>query len=480
MRRLAWLLIALPMMLGACGREQPVPRKAHLAVLPPRIPRVGLTVGAEATRYGFVVDRPQDETQQVVVDGVAGPVFPKCGPPTFGPMSKRFFYWALERRHDMGSVALVADHRVVASGFGRPGSLVFSEDGSRWAAVAGTPQRHDSGTVESGPVVVLADDRELGRYPDASLPSFSPRGELAYLVETEGGSMKLLVDGAERASYEKPETQCAIATKRQPVGPNLMPQFRTAYLSDGSLLVFAQERDGWVVYRDDTRLASYPASHGTTEGIAFGFGDPCLPVRAFAPSWVGFASEAPVAAWWERLEGIEERWRVVLNGKPLDERVCARFWHGHPPEVSKDGRRVAYACVPLGSQSDKPVSLVFDGKEFGPYEGLWGQAVSEDGRHVSYGASTGPGERAWSIYVDGKPVAGPFAAVWRPRLDVKSGHVAWQARPGGDEPDVLGVDGRTLASFDEVVWGPTFGPNGTVSWVIRRGRKVSRINLPTD
>jgi hypothetical protein len=342
------------------------------------------------------------------------------------------------------------------------------------------PERSEGSEKVRGPVVVLADGVELGRYPDAAIPAFSPSGSLAYLVESEGSRIALIVDGQERRVYDPPRSKCAVAIKRNPVGPNLQPQFRLEYLADGSLLVLAQDEEGWAMYRDDTRVASYPASHGTTGSVPFGFGDPCANARAFAPSWLGIASGTPVVAWWERLEGSEDRWRVVVDGKPVDEHLCGRFWGGHPPELSADGRHVMYPCAPLGETAEGPGSLILDGREFGPYQGIWGQALSQDGRHVTYGASDGSPERPWSIYVDDKAIAGPFPGVWRPRLDPTAQHVAWQADGGGDQRGILGVDGRRVASFDDILWGPEFGPDGTASWVIRRGRKVTRLAVPVD
>jgi hypothetical protein len=221
--------------------------------------------------------------------------------------------------------------------------------------------------------------------------------------------------------------------------------------------------------RDGERLASYPASVIGAQGVQVLGGEECRIAAAIVPTSFARASKAPVAAWWERLAGTEERWRAVRDGRPVDEHVCTRFWATHPPELSPDGRRVAYACA-VGSD----VFLIADGVRHGPYADVWGIAWSEDGRHFLYGASDGGPERAWAIYVDGVNRLPRRELVWRPRFGTV---LAWQAQRERSELAMLGIERRPLVRFDDVLWGPTFTSRRRVAWVIRRGRRLTRIEV---
>jgi hypothetical protein len=245
------------------------------------------------------------------------------------------------------------------------------------------------------------------------------------------------------------------------------------YLSDGRLVVMTEEGDGWGVYRDGTRIASYPASLILAKPYLF---SSCPTATAIA-AW-SFTAAGNALAWWERLEGTEERWRVVVDGKPVDDVVCSKAWPIQPPELSPDGRHVAYGCA-----VEEPLARVFvvaDGRRYGPYRDLWAYVWSDDGAHVAYGA-TGEEEsaRPWRYYVDGEVRSGPFAAVWRPRLDAGTGRLAWDGQIEEGGRGVIGIDRRRIASFDTVLWGPTFLRPGTATWVIRRGRRLTRIDAPT-
>jgi hypothetical protein len=169
---------------------------------------------------------------------------------------------------------------------------------------------------------------------------------------------------------------------------------------------------------------------------------------------------------------------MMREGAPLDDIVCDAFLGSQPPELGPDGRHVAYGCVRrAGEGVADEVFVVQDGLRHGPYGQVWGIALSDDGRRVAYGAWDGSEERGWGLYVDGVRRPGRFGAVWRPRLFPNGVHLAWQAQPVQDGPGVLGVDHWQLAGFDAVVWGPEFDAEGRVAWVIRRGRRLVRIDV---
>jgi WD40-like Beta Propeller Repeat len=452
----------------ACSRGRSVPRKTPLTRFRGAPPRVAVSDDGVSWAYIEIVGAEQ----RVVHDGITDELHPGCGSIVFSPVTRKLFYWA----GSSTAGQLVAEGTKVGH-FAKEGTIVFTRDGRRWATAAGGADEIEGGAIRPGQAVVVADGKEIGRHPDASVPTFSPDGRhLAYLAAAEGGT-KLIVDGADRTAYRRPPAPCAAAMdpgSRRP--PNFWPQFQTAYLSDGTLLVMTQDEDGWGIYREGSRIASYGMSllQKTLDPR------PDCPGLAGVAAWsLVTAEQAPVAAWWERLPGEKDAWRVVVNAKPADDVVCARPWLTQPPEFSPDGRHVAYACE-VAEPEDR-VFMVADGRRYGPYRAMWAYVWSDDGSHVAYGASVDEsGERPWRYYVDGEPRTDGFADVWRPRLEPQTGRLVWEGKLDESDPrGVLGIEGRRLASFDEVLSGPTLSTRGLVTWVIRRGQRLVRLNLPT-
>ena len=465
---LAWGIDAL-----GCSRQSRLIRKTQLARLPSSVGSIA--VADDATSYAYV--EKKDGGGWVVHDGVAGSLFPTFGALTFSPVTRRVFYWAGGRVDDADEGFLVADGTKLGGDFAREATIVFSRDGRHWATAGPTRNRREGDVAGPGPVTALADGRELGRYADASLPTFSPDGRhLAYLVAGPDGRARLIVDATERAAYAVPEAECAARMKPRASGPNpnFWPQFQVQYLSDGRLLVMTRDGDGWGIYRNGVRLASYEASVVQSHPT---LGEKCATVTAVSAWSFVAADKAPVAAWWERLQGRECRWRVVVDAKPADDVLCAKAWDRQPPALSADGRHVAYACAV--TEPEERVFMVVDGHRYGPYRDVWAYAWSDDGAHVAFGAADASPEKPWRYYVDGKPRSEALSAVWRPRVEAGTGHLAWEAEPEQEGRGVLGIERRRIASFDEVVWGPTFLRRGTVTWVIRRGRRLIRIDAPT-
>jgi hypothetical protein len=323
---------------------------------------------------------------------------------------------------------------------------------------------------------VVVDGGSPERAPDVSVPSFSADGRhVAYLEADAHRALTLVVDGERRTTYPAPKNPCSVPLRPPPGAAGLSPRVDARYLADGTMVVVAQDREGWAIFRNAERIASYPGLATLGDQPIVSGAEGCSKAAAFAPSSLGVAPEAPVVAWWERPAGEEERWRVLVDGHPIDDRTCIRWWTSQPPEFSPDGRHIVYPCT----SPDGDVFIVFDGRQHGPYGDVWGFTVSDDGKHVAYGASEGGEERNWALYIDGKALTKRYVSVWRPRWSPKSDQLVWEASPSRAPNGVLGLGPRKLVGFDEVLWGPTFEPTGLVSWAIRRGRKVTRIDMPT-
>ncbi|MGH7788448.1 MAG: TolB family protein [Candidatus Binatia bacterium] len=421
----------------------------------------------------WVDDGP--DGNRAVQDGRPGPLFAEIGPPRFLPGTTRVFYWAIDLVRGERTIVLVADGERFSGGFARMGSLVFSKRGEHWAAVGGDEVERWPGEYAPGRTKIIADGKVAGIYADTSMPDFSPDGaHLAYLIERDDGKIALVVDGQEQRVFAAPGVRASPPIKNETTGPNLIRQYDARYLSDGSLFVIATDEDGWAVFHGDQRLGSYQRNVWSGPGVQFEFGSEFQHSAALVPATVATAETASVAAWWTREAGQEERWHVVRNGTP-EAQVCARPWVYEPPALSADGQHVAYACHETPADQPDRVWVIHDGQRLGPYAGVWGLALSPDGRRLAFGADDGASERPWSYVVDGRPRRLQFDSLFPPRFSPDGRHVAWVAERYGRL--ILFLDGSGYASSDALVASPRFRPDGTLVWATARNRRLSRIEI---
>jgi hypothetical protein len=239
---------------------------------------------------------------------------------------------------------------------------------------------------------------------------------------------------------------------------------------------------GWTVFHDDRDWATYPGLRMTPDS-GFQVRESELLARAaiLAGSLVT-AAAAPVACWWEKLEGDPDRWRVNCNGKPVDDVVCNAPAAGLPISVSADGSATVYGCQitpapgPGGAPGDpRNLWVVSAGKRNGPYRFLWGVAASDDGRHSAWAAADTVYD-PWYYVVDGRRIDGPWQHAFPPQFSPDHRSVVWGAVSDPHEQRVdLVVDGRIRARADIIMTPPVFPSNGTVQWAVKRGNSVRRI-----
>jgi len=474
-RRIALLLCAIASCTSCNAPAGRTIRKRHIGKLPASLVHGLVEFADDGETYAITVKDAVG--QHVVVGSKNEPSHEGCTMLQFAPHSQRLFYWIGDRVDGRRQLAIVAAGQTIPANVRQPERISFSKDGGRWA----TAVRAEEGEGRLGHVIVLADGREVGRYADTTVPAFSADGRhLAYLAADDEGKVKLVVDGKERDPYETPETSCLPASAAANDGWTLRRLLGARYLSDGSLVTVAHDRQGWAVWRDTRRLASYPNNTPTSEsGIIATLGPECMRSPSIIATSLSTPDKAAVTFWWERLRGPEERWRVVRDGTAVDSVVCGKFTDPDPPYLSADGRHYAYSCFLTERGKESHRRLVVDGRTYGPYPDACNATFSDDDAHVAYAVSDGTTGQPWSIYVDGRPVTRKYGAMWPPRFTPDGKHVAWEAKrqehaAGG----VLGVDRREIVSFDGVVWGPEFPLSGRVSWVIRRDRKLLRLDVP--
>ena len=473
-------LLALAVVTAACTRS-PDPGARRLLDLPETLHGGTVAIAEDGKTWAFVETTPAGE--RIVARGFTGPLHARVARPQFAPRTNALYYWAKDPvGEDEHIVFAMPDGRTVPTDLSEPGPLVFSADGSRVAAAA---IRRDTVPGETGSdgrpvirerVVMLVDGVEIGRWARTSQPSFSPDGKhVAFVHEDEDGRGAVVVDGEVRHEIAPVEGTCATAVMS--TARTLHSVLTARWLPDGKLLALGRDRDGFSVYLDDERVASYPTTqHEGGSAFVVALDDQCRVRPAIAPRSFRVAEKAPVAAWWERIAGNAERWRVVRNGAPVDDVLCDAPWEGEPPQLSADGRQCAYACVTLHGPTSREVAVITPGgKRHGPYAGIWGISFDDDGEHVTWGASNGAPQRAWSIYADGVPVVERAQAVFRPRFTPDGSRVVWEAQRSPRGRYTLGVGPRRLAAFDEVYWGPEFPTRDRVAWVVRRRQRIVRI-----
>jgi len=461
------LPLILTLLVASCARDAAI-EKTLLTVLPPGYVTGSFMVSRDGNAYAFIEDR--DGGQRVVASSGTGPVYAKCSRLSF-TKTNRLFYWGRETP-GAGAEArftLVADGKPFPTEFIAAGEVVFSEDGARWLAVGAGPPR---AIGELGEISLLVEGVETTRQRDMSVPTFSPDGQhIAYLAKIDD-RVRLFIDGIERQGFEAPSAECGVSAVAAAPHPDVPLRHVVRYLNDGTLLVMTRDADGWGVYRDGLRIASYPAAN-------LDRADPnCASAAVLAPRSLSKAERAPVAFWWERVAGDADLWRVVRDARPVDATTCSEPWRHQPPEASADGRRVVYACSESQKEGGANVTLLKGADRYGPYQDVWGIAPTKDGAHVAYGASSRELSRPWSVYVDGTPIFAHVSSVWRPRVSDDGTTLAWEAKRDDESRGIFGINDRVVGSFDDVLWGPEFQSGTRAVWILRRGRKISRISVP--
>ena len=322
-RRIA---VALVVMLGCGGlafcdeihdaRATNVVRSDFLT-LPGNYDDGSMEFSSDGAHYAYATGLKGGRT--IVDDGVAIQPTGNIGSPIFSPSGKLFF-WIISD----GVANLYADGTVVPTAFGGNNEIVFSKDGSHWAALGGERLVRGGADVSKLMAMLYVDGKLVGRYSDFSLPDFSPDGKhTAFLALESNERMSLMVDGQTIKTFEKPKAESSFIFNTTIPGPNLTKQAAVHYLSDGKLLVLARDAAGWTVYKDDKALASYP-------GEVWGGGGYAIHWLNFKGSegvaWMQFGSlalakQAPASAWWEQRAGQSNAWRVVVDGRPVDSIV---------------------------------------------------------------------------------------------------------------------------------------------------------------
>lgn len=460
------LVCLLGLLLGAaaCGRRHHLrATKRVLRVLPLPWRRPSINVAEDASTLTFTI-RDKAGYYVVTPDG-RGETYDDVGSPLFARDSHRVFYWGSRTVGGRSRYDVVLGETTSPTPFTEPVEIVTSRGGARWAAVGAV----DPGSPDAPhAMAIVVDGHEMGRATELSRPDFSPDGaHVVWIARAADGTATLFVDGTARRTFQ--------AT----VPPDGTPRFDrlavSGYLTDGRIFALVPDGDDWTLWRDEEKLATY--GHNIVPGSTLVIGTAETKASVVAGSFAS-AKNAPVVVWWERMAGAAERWRVVRDGAAVDGMECATYWGTQPPVVTDDGAHVAYVC-PTPNEPGFPLGhrwVVLDGRRFGTYVESWTLGVSNDGTQVAYGAADALPIMTWRIFANGTPRTPPEELVWRPRFSPDGTHVLWAGGPERGRRR-LGVDHWLVTRFDDVLSGPEFPTPDTGVWVIRRGRKISRIEV---
>ncbi len=473
------IMVLVGALLGACDRPPPVPRKVQLARLPAKVVPGSWSVSSDLVHTAFQVHGT--DGIHIVRDGLREADWQTVSTRSFAPNTDRLFYWV---RAPDGTTALVADGQVVPVGLSRHEYLVFDPSGAHWAVVAAAPVVAGQAADPDARIVVVADGTVRGRHRDASVPAWSHDGaHLAWVAvepaEGERSQMRLLVDGAVRHAADMTPGPCLPPVQTVPEGAGLPADARALFLSDGRVVALLRDGDGWGVFRNGERLAHFDANVPVSSGgpVLTVESEACRTAATVVTGSLVVAADAPVVAWWERVAGSDDRWRVMIDGAPADDVTCVRPWEAQPPVLSSDGRSWAYPCFTRFDASGQDVDIVTRGGRYGPHVEIYGVVLSDDGRRVGYGATASAGGD-WTLYADGVAFPHHYYSIWRPRFDPSGRHLAWEGQHTRGGRGVVVLDGRDLASFDDLLDGPTFLAPDHVSWVVRRNRRLTRLTFP--
>jgi len=467
--RLTVLACLLAVLAGAACDYRPRLRasKRNLTLLPLPWRRPSINVADDGTHVTYAVRAAGG--YYVVTPQGRGPTYRDVSSPLFAPKSDRVLYWGSRGELGHRRFDVVAGSTITPTPFVEGvGDFATALGGARWAAL---------GFVENGPgdppdapraMAIVVDGREMGRHAAASRPSFSPDGaHVAWAARAANGETTIIVDGAVVRTLAPPASP--------PEGPRFDRLAEVRYLSDGRLLALVPDGDEWVVLRGDERLAAYAQNLIPRSTLLLA--GPETKASIVAGSLVT-ALDAPAAVWWERMPGVAEQWRIVRDGAAIDGIVCDHYWDTQLSVLTDDGAHVAYVC-PTPMEAEAPLGrrwVVLDGRRFGPYVESWTLGVSSDGTQVAHGAADSLPIMAWRIFVNGTPRTPPDVLVWRPRFSPDGAHVLWAGGPERGRRR-LSIDARVVTRFDDVLHGPEFPAPRTAVWVIRRGRKISRVEV---
>jgi len=253
------------------------------------------------------------------------------------------------------------------------------------------------------------------------------------------------------------------------IPPNIQEQFIAE--KDAS----APAGDADVAVSKDRKRVAWIAKRGRGLGLM-------INGEAFGPEYqaVGsptFCGDGQRVAWAAKRE---KKWVLVVDGKELGQ----EYSYVKSVECSPDGKRIAHAATyRLESRGDwamvvdGKVGPTFPGLQVGPneYYQMGSAFFSPDSSRVAYLGWKQVGMNIHDILVlDGE--AGPaYETILGPVFSADGKHVAYTAKRGKKD-EALFVDGKSIASYEEILSIPAFSPDGkSLALMIGKDKKMVEV-----
>ena len=464
---LALVLFAVAMTAVAKKTDDHAVREKLLGTVPPRISHVVTSVTHHGCRIAWV--EPRGGNDRVVLDGRAEREYPgieEAGPPVFSSDGKRLAY-AAKMVSTLGMVKwfVVVDGRAGPQ-YGDVGGITFSPDGKRLAYAA--KDRNDWCLVVDGKPGLEHDG--IGHVV------FSPDGKrIAYLAR-KGEAWSVVLGGQVGPQYDQirgmlfsPDSRHLAYTARKKdrmfvvLGGQPGPQFHSiGERVFGRTLHEECEYAVGPVFSSDGRHLAYGATKDLKALVVLDG----QPGPEYDGIWdIEFSPDGKRLAYRAR---TDDKWRVIVNGQPGPE----HDWKLNPYAkdslfFSPDSCRLAYTVMTRAGES-----VMVDAQP-GPEFNLivnWTLVFSPDSKRLAYVASKET--NIVVVVVDGQP--GPeLERAGRPAFSLDSRHIAYAARKDGQW--FVMVDGQPGPTYDRVLGGPVFRGDGTLDYIVRRGRSVYRV-----
>jgi len=417
---------------------------------------------------------------RLVVDGIAGALFPAIGYEIFSPDSKRVAYIAGE---------YLKPQQVVVDGVPGPlfeneiveNTLHFSPDGKH--VVYEGRQANDS-------VVIMVDGKPL---PDGwSEPTYSADGKhMAYLTSLPEGQQRLVIDATPTALIGPnatvpingtvlriPDNLSNFSSLFSPdgkhvasvVGVNRQKTEKNRAFLDGALGPEFDEIDRTTLkFSADSQHLAYVAKNGSKKQVVFdGVAGP-----EFDSIAKGFPIFSPEGAHYAYAAKEGELWQVVLDGKPGPDLYDV---DSDSIKFSPGGQRLIYLSR-IGYQQEVVVNTT-SGLKFDQVR-KQSLAFSPDGKHYTFVAKNSNGK--WQAVIDGVP--GPeFDDISDKNVIYGSDgyHWAYVAKQGGVQK--LIVDNNPGQDFHSIEAGPVVCNDGRLEFLAYEGNgpamNLVRVSLP--
>ena len=431
--------------------------------------KTSFTLSGDGNHFAYICG--SEGQQQMIADNIAGEKVVFCSAPQFSPTSNQLHYVSIENGgYSTYKVNLVVgDKKVPADFIPGSGSILFSNDGGHYSAIGNKGGDGNNKMVPSGMIVII-DDKVIGTYKDATQPIFTSDGKKnAFFTLNTDETMSLIVNSTVQQTFKKPTSPCSF------IYGWMDSMVKLLFISDNQLSYFVRDDQGWSIYKDEQRIASY----GTV--IWGGFGGNVMYLSydghekdsAIMETSLVTDKNGTVIAWWSRGNKSLNEWRILVNGVPIDDHVWISDDQRLPPKLSSDGSEIAYVATSKTISGSKECYVIHGNKKYGPYNRVWALEISDDGKSVAYSAKPTEDSEFWNCYVNGSKFGEDFKSLYNTIFFSNNNKVAWAAAREGKAFAV--IDGIPCSIADAVLYGPTLGVSSMPTWILRRGNDIIEV-----